>query len=102
MLFGKTQQVEFGFGRLLVQPTGFCLQNHVDAGRTVFALVDQELLEFGYRLVVGESVDDTEFRENTLIDISLMRGQGCEAIGEGVGDAEFHEASEVLHVTKFL
>ena len=62
-LFGKTQQSEFGFGRLLVQPKGLRLQNHVDAGRTVFALVDEELLGFGHCAVVGEVVGHAEIHQ---------------------------------------
>lgn len=33
---------------ILVQPKGFRLQHHVDAGRAVFALVSQELLGVGH------------------------------------------------------
>ena len=41
------------FGQLLlVQPKGFRLQHYVDAGRAVFALVDQELLRFSHIFIL--------------------------------------------------
>lgn len=41
---------------LLAQPQGFRLQHHVDAGRAIFALVDQELLGFGYIPILSISL----------------------------------------------
>lgn len=44
------------FGQLLlVQPKGFRLQHHVDAGGAVFALVDQELLGCSHRVTQTSS-----------------------------------------------
>ena len=66
---------------LLVQPKGFRLKHQVDAGGTVFALVDQKFLSFAHNPILSV----------VLTALLLFASEFGKAVGEGVGNAEIHD-----------